>query len=100
MNGSGTSNDPYIITTIYDLQSLDGDAGGLYYELGNDIDATDTRYWNGGLGFKPISSSGESYWWGHLGGKGYTIEGIYSSYQQVLGIFSQLAYYDGGGPPP
>jgi hypothetical protein len=52
--GSGTEGDPYIITNVYQLQEMNYDLSA-WYELGNDIDATDTVNWNGGAGFKPIA---------------------------------------------
>ena len=38
MSGSGTPEDPYIITDVYELQAMELNLSG-HYELGNDIDA-------------------------------------------------------------
>lgn len=71
MTGSGTAEDPYLIYDVDDLQamSLDLDA---YYELANNIDASNTSNWNGGLGFAPIN-----YFTGSLDGNYYSITDLY-----------------------
>ena len=51
--GSGTEQDPYIITNVYELQQINSELDACY-ELANDIDASDIRYWNGKAGFIPI----------------------------------------------
>lgn len=51
--GSGTETDPYIITNVNELQEMNDDLDACY-ELANDIDASDIRYWNGKAGFIPI----------------------------------------------
>lgn len=43
------------ITNVTELQAIDGYAVDVSYYLANDIDASDTINWNGGLGFKPIT---------------------------------------------
>lgn len=53
MTGSGTLADPYIIYDADDLQAVQNDLAA-YYELADDIDASATSTWNGGLGFLPI----------------------------------------------
>ena len=84
MNGSGTSDDPYIITNSTHLRQIDNDPGA-YYELGADIDLTeDTReggkfYYKPsgyalGFGWKPIIG-----FYGTLDGKGHTIKGLYQT---------------------
>jgi hypothetical protein len=45
--GSGTELDPYIITTLAQLQEMRDDVNACY-ALGNDIDAGDTQTWNAG----------------------------------------------------
>ncbi len=54
-SGSGTEQDPYIITNVDELQAMNNDLGA-WYVLGNDIDASDTQNWNGGAGFDPVGS--------------------------------------------
>lgn len=53
MTGSGTLLDPYIITTVEELQQMQ-EAPTACYKLGNNIDASDTINWNDGAGFIPI----------------------------------------------
>ncbi len=51
--GSGKEQDPYIITNVYELQQNNSELDACY-ELANDIDASDIRYWNDKEGFIPI----------------------------------------------
>jgi murein DD-endopeptidase MepM/ murein hydrolase activator NlpD len=88
--GSGTEQDPYIITDVNQLQEM---KDGLYswYELGNDIDAFATRDWNGGKGFIPIGKlDAFERFRGHFDGKGHTISGLYinrpTSYVGLFGL--------------
>lgn len=67
------------ITNITDLQKIGNDPGYLLsddYELGNNIDASATSGWNGGLGFLPIGSFSTPFT-GTFDGKGYVIDGLY-----------------------
>ncbi|QST02512.1 WxL domain-containing protein (plasmid) [Pontibacillus sp. ALD_SL1] len=96
LSGSGTSGDPYIITTCTELQSipsLDTDTGTSdidgYFDLGNDIDCSDTVNWNGGQGFEPIGT-----FEGVFDGKGFTVDAIYQSGQTYASVFEFLV--DGG----
>ncbi len=71
MTGSGTLLDPFVIWDVNDLQDINLDLTA-YYELGQDIDASATVGWNGGLGFAPIPAS----FTGSLDGRGFTIDGL------------------------
>jgi hypothetical protein len=73
--GSGTEADPYVITTVQQLQEMQDDLDACYV-LGNDIDASDTVNWNGGAGFVPIGIGGDPFT-GVFDGRGYTITGFY-----------------------
>lgn len=82
MTGSGTPADPYVIYNVNDLQAMENNLAA-YYELANDIDASATVGWNGGLGFEPV---GDIIWLlppaghpftGHLDGKGYAISSLF-----------------------
>ena len=73
--GSGTQQNPYIITNIYELQEMNDDLDA-WYELGNDIDASDTKNWNAGEGFLPIGD-GDNKFVGHLDGKGFVIKDLF-----------------------
>jgi hypothetical protein len=56
--GAGTAENPYAVYDIYGLQALNGYLGvDTQFELMNDLDASVTAAWNGGLGFKPIGTS-------------------------------------------
>lgn len=87
--GSGTAIDPYIITTVAQLQEMN-DELDAYYELGNDIDASATSSWNGGAGFVPIGASGTEFE-GHFDGNGYAIDRlfIYRPATDYIGLFGE-----------
>jgi hypothetical protein len=112
--GSGTSDDPYRISTVEDLAEItDCDYDGTYYyEMTNDIDITpngnynnDGFEWNGlDNGWSPIGQvavwgDNDEYttsndFEGHFDGNGYTISGleIWNDYNEddYLGLFSDL----------
>jgi len=69
--GSGTESGPYIITNVNQLQEMNNDLDA-WYELGNDIDASDTINWNGGEGFVPIGNVTATFS-GNFDGKNYAI---------------------------
>ena len=86
MSGSGTEEDPYIVTDIQELQSIHSTAHeGYHYKLGNDIDASETQDWDGG--FKPIGTFS-----GTFDGDGHEIRDLYISRedQEKVGLFSEL----------
>ena len=89
-NGSGTTEDPYEITNVDQLQEMRDDLNS-YYELENDIDASDTKYWNDGKGFLPIGDStmGFSGW---LDGKNFEISNLYINRpeQNLIGLFGKI----------
>lgn len=82
MTGSGTAEDPYVVWNVTDLQDMNNDLSA-YYELGCDIDASDTVTWNGGAGFAPIGT-----FTGDFDGNYYTISNLYMSRStNALGLF-------------
>jgi hypothetical protein len=89
--GSGTSADPYQISTLKHLYWLSQttDYNSCYFVQTANINADTTRYWNSGSGFSPIGSFS-----GHYNGKGHTISGLYinspSSSTNHTGLFSQI----------
>jgi subtilisin-like proprotein convertase family protein len=85
--GSGTEQDPYIITNVYQLQEMNNDLDA-WYELGNDIDVSETKNWNGGAGFTPIGNQ-PNYFTGHFDGKRHKITGLYisRSSSDSIGLF-------------
>jgi len=70
-SGSGTEQDPYIITDVCELNWI-RNALSAYYELGNDIDASDTGNWDSGQGWTPIVGFS-----GSVDGKDYSINSLY-----------------------
>ena len=64
-----------IITDATELQAMKDNLADDY-ELGNDIDASATVGWNGGLGFEPVGPSGTPFT-GSLDGKGFTISDLF-----------------------
>ncbi|MEM0465429.1 MAG: hypothetical protein QXW97_01860 [Candidatus Pacearchaeota archaeon] len=91
--GSGSIEDPYIISNCQELQDINKDPFSNYI-LVNNIDCSDTINWNNGAGFQSI---GEYYWDnvakkyvdrkfnGTLDGNGFNITNLYGE-----GIFSYL----------
>ncbi|GAJ12488.1 unnamed protein product, partial [marine sediment metagenome] len=75
MTGSGTAADPYKIYDVNDLQAMNDDLTA-YYELANDIDASATSGWNGGLGFAPIGPSYANAFTGQFDGKNFCIDSL------------------------
>ncbi len=90
MDGSGTEADPYVITNATELQAMRGDLGACYV-LGNDIDACDTRTWNGGAGFEPVGSDPNGFT-GKFDGQGNTVTGLYINRpsDDRVGLFGYL----------
>jgi len=92
MLGTGTLLDPFIIQDVNDLQDMDLDLTA-YYELGNDIDASATVGWNGGLGFDPIGNYDGAHpeyaFTGNFDGKGYTITDLFINRptEDFIGLF-------------
>ena len=80
VTGTGTSGDPFVLSTFADLELIGttGYALSAYYKLGADIDASATQNpaYNGGAGWLPIGISGTSFS-GYFDGNGYTISNLY-----------------------
>lgn len=95
LNGSGTQEDPYVITNASELQAMN-DEVDAHYELGNDIDASNTTQWNSGNGFDPIGGSKFNFqdpdpFTGSLDGNGYTITNltVNRSTEEGVGLIGQ-----------
>ena len=73
--GSGTSNDPYIITDCSELQEMEDDLSA-HYELGGDVDCSGTTGWNGGKGFDPVGEDNNAFS-GVLDGNDNVITGLF-----------------------
>lgn len=86
MTGTGTQNDPYIITSADDLYSMETLGGnGVCFELGADIDLNGTPY---AENYQPVPFNCASF-----DGKGHTIRNIYinliSGNAKVFNIYPQ-----------
>ncbi|MBA7639285.1 hypothetical protein ES703_46943 [subsurface metagenome] len=66
----------YHITNVTELQEMNNDLAGDYI-LDNDIDAVETKTWNGGLGFDPIGTWGGIAFTGSFDGQGHKITGLF-----------------------
>lgn len=67
-----------------------------YYLLMADIDASATRTWNGGLGFKPIGNGANDWFRGTFDGQGHRITGLYctrpdEAYAALFAVTMQTA---------
>ena len=78
--GSGTSGDPYLISSISDLQYLAQNssywAAGIYFKQTTDIDASSTTSWNSGAGWVAIGNSSVKFS-GSYDGQEYSISNLY-----------------------
>ncbi|PGK52227.1 hypothetical protein CN918_31035 [Priestia megaterium] len=87
-SGDGTAENPFIITTCQELQDMRLNLVA-YYELGNDIDCSDTKTWNSGQGFLPIGNNGAPFR-GFFDGNNYTIKNLYiNRTSAAIGLFGQ-----------
>ncbi len=78
------------LTTVEELQAIDGFADGDEYHLANNIDASDTINWNGGEGFVPLTRLGARHSTSVLDGQGYKIKDLYihRPTESGIGLFS------------
>ncbi|WP_459194390.1 M26 family metallopeptidase [Halosimplex sp. J119] len=72
--GSGTLDDPYVITDADELQAMNQDLSA-HYALASDVDAGETETWNAGNGFEPVGNDDERFT-GSFDGRGYEIDGL------------------------
>lgn len=90
--GSGTEDDPFRITNLEDLKVLSENAElwghSYYFRQTKNIDASETKDWNDGLGFSPIGNSTERFY-GNYNGGGNTIDSLYinRSDEDNVGLF-------------
>ena len=89
----GISSHPNLIRRA---RALFGDNRlNAHYRLANNIDATETRYWNGGRGFDPIGDiggQGRKSFTGVFDGGGYAVRGlrIKRPDQNDVGVFGSI----------
>jgi hypothetical protein len=77
--GSGTSGDPYKISTCQELQDI-GTNLSADYILTQNVDCLDTKNWNDGAGFATIGSLNDwNPFSGTLDGQNFTISGLYQN---------------------
>jgi len=82
--GTGAEINPYIITNVEELQQMKNDLDA-YYELGNDVDASETYTWNEGQGFEPVGNH-TSPFTGVFDGRGHTITALHINRPSDTGI--------------
>ncbi|MDJ0865888.1 MAG: GLUG motif-containing protein [Myxococcota bacterium] len=88
-DGSGSAGDPYVITSVEQLQEMSDDLGA-HYVLAHDIDASGTETWNEGDGFLPIGD-GANRFTGSLDGNGYDVTGLFIlGYDNYNALFAAL----------
>ncbi len=85
--GAGTALSPYRITDASELQAVENNLSA-WYELCQNIDASETSTWNAEQGFVPISN-----FQGSFDGNGYAISGlsINRPSSQNVGLFGQTS---------
>ena len=76
--GTGTSIDPYQIDSLPNLywMSQNGTKLDSNFVQTSDINASETKSWNGGAGFPPIGDGGDFFFTGTYNGKGHIIRGL------------------------
>ncbi|HCT30205.1 MAG TPA: hypothetical protein DIW31_05620, partial [Bacteroidales bacterium] len=89
-NGSGTSADPYQVSTLEELKAIADNTSYLskYFIQTANIDASGTSAWNSGAGWIPIGNNSTKFT-GSYNGQNHTISGLYinraSAYQGLFG---------------
>jgi hypothetical protein len=97
--GGGLANNPYLITTCAQLQEMSNDLAASY-QLGSDIDCSDTANWNSGAGFVPVGGLLTPFQ-GTLDGVGYAISDLTinrptTDYVGLFGRISGVGLSDAG----
>ncbi|WP_178024407.1 S-layer homology domain-containing protein [uncultured Paenibacillus sp.] len=92
--GSGTAGDPFIVTTLDQLDAV-RDNLTAHYRLGADIDASATAGWDGGAGWMPIGERGggsSTQFTGVFDGAGHVIRNltINRPSQDGVGLFGMI----------
>ena len=88
--GTGTPEDPFLVGNVHDLQAIRHNLSA-HYALTGDIDARETRTWNGGAGFQPLGDWDERFS-GTLDGRGYRVTGLYINRASAtfVGLFGSM----------
>lgn len=90
--GSGSSRDPYQISTCQQLQDMEDDLFSSY-ELANNIECNVSESWNSLSGFNPVGSDNSNKFYGSLNGNGYTVSNLYidRGSKDFVGLFGFTA---------
>lgn len=75
LNGDGTQNNPFKISTARELQAMRDNLQASYV-LVADIDASKTARWDDGSGFRMIGYDRDNRFTGSFDGQGHTITGL------------------------
>jgi hypothetical protein len=80
----------HLISTCADVNSIRNFLDGNF-SLTNDINCSETRDWNGGLGFEPIGTTSVPFY-GIINGNNFKITGLHINRPNTdyVGLFSQL----------
>jgi len=95
--GTGTSADPYLISSVDNLAWLQDPANkaawGSYFKQTANIDASSSSTWNSGSGFAPIGPNALTPFSGVYDGGGFTITGITISRSTTtyIGMFGYIS---------
>jgi len=93
LSGSGTSGDPYQISTLNDLKLFMNHPAqwDCYYIQTADIDAAATSSWFDGSGLSPIGNY-DTKFKGQYNGRGYSIESLYihRPYTNYIGLWGYV----------
>lgn len=83
-------NDCLLISTVDELQAIQNNLNGNYM-LKGDINASATKSWNSGAGFKPIGGDGSGFT-GVFDGMGHAINDLYMNRPDVtyIGLFGVI----------
>ncbi len=93
VQGSGTTEDPYLIGLSAELQWMSrfpSEWDKCFRQIA-DIDAGDTENWDNGKGFSPVGNTSTAFS-GEYDGQGYSIDGlfIYRDSTNENGLFGQV----------
>lgn len=88
--GNGTIGEPYQITNCTQLQEMSNNLSANYV-LTNNVNCSDTKNWNSGLGFNPVGDSSNSFI-GTLNGENYNITELFiGRLQNYVGLFGYMS---------
>lgn len=92
IGGQGSKDNPYIIKNSRQLQQIEDNLES-HFILGCNVDASETKLWNDGKGFKPIGSD-QNRFTGTFSGNGYKIENLYINRPETdnVGLFGVIGY--------